>query len=450
MGERPRGVRRCLCTGLLLASVLCVPAAGSAGTAPVLDQAAGARVKTVFDAERSRAGWGPFFTRASFQRAAEANASDLATSGNLTHLPPGMSTATGGAAISAPDAVAATAETIAHQLLQIASFRTSTRTLFLTDGGWGAVVTPANGGNVRVTVSVMLGIGPFARPTSSGCTNKSGYCWFGWGLNRHLPQLRNRIAWRISTPGATAYRIGVVKSAVAMINRVPGLGADMFYAGTTTHTSPTLRQPFVVHWMNTATHCLSAAAPACTFPRTYLGQYTGGTVRLRNGAFPQNRARRAEWVAVVAHEIGHALGLAHYNNVYAGSLQLMNGNQQAVLSPQLGDRHGLRAMAPPGALRAHLSLASAAASPGDDVAAVVTASSNGFGGVRRVRLQCTDPTGTFVTRSTRTGTFDILSRDYALDWQIAADVTPYTSSCRAVVESKAAKLVTATVPLTIS
>jgi hypothetical protein len=422
----------------------------AAATQSMVDAAAGARVKAVFDAARSAAGWGPYFTGTALQHTAEAEAAHWATGDVLTEFPDGFDTGSYGSRLSAPDAVAAAAATLASQLLDgSAELRTHVRRLFVTDGGFAAVVTPHDADRVQVTVGVALGIGPLARPRSSGCSDVAGYCWFGWGLNRHMPTLRNRIEWRVSASGATAYRIDVVKRALAMMNAVGGLGADLVYAGTTSHTAPTLRQPFVVHWMNTGTHCINPAAPGCTAPRTYLGQYTGGTVKLLNGAIRQNRTHRARWVAVVAHEIGHALGLAHYDKPYDGHLQLMNGQQEAALSPRAGDRHGMAQLAPPGVLHARLSLDSAQVPAAGTLTALVTAKSNGFGGVRRVQLQCTSPSGGYVTRAERSGVFDILSRDYRLTWTVDAATSAYTASCRAVVTSKAARLATAAVPVAL-
>jgi hypothetical protein len=211
---------------------------------PAVNSAAGARFKAAFDAARSAAGWGPYFTRSVLQHAAEANAAHLATGAALTAFPAGTDYGTGASTVSAPDAVGAAAATLAAQLLNgSAELRTHVRRLFVTDGGFAAVVSPHNADTVRVTVWVQLGIGPPARPRSSGCTDTAGYCWFGWGLNRHMPTLRNRIGWPVTATGATAYRIDVVKRAVAMINAVGGLGADLAYAGRTSHTAPTLRQP---------------------------------------------------------------------------------------------------------------------------------------------------------------------------------------------------------------
>jgi hypothetical protein len=421
-----------------------------AAAQPTVDVAAGARFKAVFDAARSAAGWGPYFTGAALQHAAQANAAHLATGASLTDFPRGTDMGTGATMLSAPDAVGAAAATLASQLLDgSAVLRTHVERLFVTDGGFAVVLTPHDADAVRVTVWVQLGIGPLARPRSSGCSDTAGYCWFGWGLNRHMPTLRNRIGWRVSAGGATAYRIDVVKRAIAMMNAVGGLGADLVYAGTTSHTAPTLRQPFIVRWMNTGTHCINPAAPGCTAPRTYLGQYTGGTVKLLNGAIRQNRTHRARWVAVVAHEIGHALGLAHYDKPYDGRLQLMNGQQDAALSPRSGDRHGMQQMAPPGVLRARLSLDSTQVPAAGTVTATVTASSSGFGGVRRVQLQCTSPTGSYVTRAERSGVFDILRRDYRLTWTVDAASSAYTASCRAVVTSKAARVATAAVAVAV-
>jgi hypothetical protein len=121
----------------------------------------------------------------------------------------------------------------------------------------------------------------------------------------------------------------------------------------------------------------------------------------------------------------------------------MNGQRAAALSPRSGDRHGMHQMAPPGALHARLALDSAQVSVGGTLTATVTAGSDGFGGIRRVVLQCTTPSGGYVARDQVTGVFDILSRDYQLTWTVDAATPTYTASCRAVVTSKAAHLTTA-------
>lgn len=59
---------------------------------------------------------------------------------------------------------------------------------------------------------------------------------------------------------------------------------------------------------------------------------------------------------VVAHEIGHALGLHHFSEAYNGSLQMMHPSAYNALTYQAGDRNGLsfasRDIAPLGALDA--------------------------------------------------------------------------------------------------
>ncbi|HEY2042033.1 MAG TPA: hypothetical protein VGH11_05090 [Jatrophihabitans sp.] len=53
-----------------------------------------------------------------------------------------------------------------------------------------------------------------------------------------------------------------------------------------------------------------------------------------------------QWGATVAHEMGHAMGLAHSNAVYAGSYQLMSAvNHSGVTTYKAGDVAGLRRLA---------------------------------------------------------------------------------------------------------
>lgn len=46
----------------------------------------------------------------------------------------------------------------------------------------------------------------------------------------------------------------------------------------------------------------------------------------------------------IRHELGHAVGLRHYNDSFHGSLQLMNAQEVGVTDYQDGDRNGLRAI----------------------------------------------------------------------------------------------------------
>jgi hypothetical protein len=49
---------------------------------------------------------------------------------------------------------------------------------------------------------------------------------------------------------------------------------------------------------------------------------------------------------VMAHELGHALGLDHFNSTFEGRRQVMNGGGVAVVTYQTGDQNGFRALAP--------------------------------------------------------------------------------------------------------
>jgi hypothetical protein len=100
-------------------------------------------------------------------------------------------------------------------------------------------------------------------------------------------------------------------------------------------------------------------------------------------------------------------------------------------------------MAPPGSISVRGSSAADVVA-GDTLAVTATTSSSGFGGIRSVRLECTDPSQLRVVRATTIGTFDILPETHSLAWQVPSDTPAYQASCRVVARSKAAVQVSAT------
>jgi hypothetical protein len=132
----------------------------------------------------------------------------------------------------------------------------------------------------------------------------------------------------------------------------------------------------------------------------------------------------AWWVGTLMHEIGHAVGLAHFDGTYAGGYQLMRwaGGPNTI---RPGDANGLRRIAPPGAVTA--SLRGVARGGGYDV--VVRAANSGLGGVRSVRADCLGTDGAWHAVGAVSGWFDGRSVDRTLATVGAG------STCRAVVRS---------------
>lgn len=300
-----------------------------------------------------------------------------------------------------------------------------------TDAGWSVVSAPLAGGLIRYGVALVVGWPDPAVATNTGCA-VNGYCWSTRGLNPHLPWTRNTVTWYLSTANLPAAGESLVTTALATLNRIPGLGADLVYGGRTTDRVPTAAHRFLVVW---GSGCTTSMALACTLDGTQ------GTYRLifqartivtasRYAANPD----RTWWVGTLMHEIAHATGLGHFDGTYLGRGQLMRwaGGPNTV---EAGDANGLRRLAPPGRVTASVRARSAGAGRYD---LVVRAANAGLGGLRSIRTDCLR-NGHWVTVATVAGRFDGVSAERVVGRAAAG------STCRAVVRSKAAAYTTRSV-----
>jgi hypothetical protein len=292
-----------------------------------------------------------------------------------------------------------------------------------TDAGWSVVSAPLAGGLVRYGVALVVGWPAPAVAANTGCA-ANGYCWSTRGLNPHLPWTRNAVTWYLSTANLPAAGESLVRTALATLNRTPGLGADLVYGGRTTDRVPTAAHRFLVVWGSGCT----ANALACTVDGTqgtYHLIYQARTVvtASRYAANPD----RTWWTGTLMHEIAHATGLGHFDGTYLGRGQLMRwaGGPNTI---EAGDANGLRRLAPPGRVTATVRARSAG---NGRYQLVVRAANAGLGGLRSIRTDCLT-NGHWVTVATAAGRFDGVSAERVVGTAAAG------STCRAVVRSKAA------------
>jgi hypothetical protein len=432
-----------LVVGLLLGSTAATTAAASssvaAGTAQT-DVSASQRLREAFDEARSAAGFGPYFVRPSFQAAAKRDALALADDVDLAGGPAqghGFAFTT----VASPGTLEARITSLIRNAAAINQLPE------LTDGGWSVATRVVDANTIHVGLMVWIGVPPSPVGHVFGCSSTGGYCWRSLGLNYHEPWIRNQLRWWVSTSGLTDYRLRVVKRAISMVDAVAGFGADVVLGGRTSAVAPTARRQFVLRWTTSGRACGSVIPLGCLHPGGADGTISRALLQVRSNAMPQTKARLDRWTAVVAHEMLHGLGLDHFDKVYTGSYQLMRSTE-TTLSPQAGDRHGMARLAPPGQISATLLLPPGPVPAGQPVDAFVKTSGTGLGGIRSIVVRCTDVMGQPQALVTQAGSWDILPTTAATPWTVPAEeATRYTSTCVAVVRSKASEVTSA--PVTI-
>lgn len=404
------------------------PVAYTTSSIPATDTTATIALRALADRTRRDAGLEPLLPRAGYASAATRIAVELVNGQGVTYpndqapISYLSGTASADSYDSAVDSAMSYVVAVAHDVLAYPLH---------TDGGW-SVVTKMSGGMVRWGVALVVGWPEPNVGATHGCST-SGYCWANGGLNPHLPWTRNVVKVWVSTSRLPSAGTSLVRTAIANVNKVSGFAADLRYAGTTADTAPTAAHRFLVVWGA----CGSSSALACTLTGTqgtydliYQARTTVSAARYASNP------STSWWVGTLMHELGHAVGLDHYNSAYGGSYQLMRwaGGPNVLRS---GDANGLRRVAPAGHISASLRW--------DYGDLVVTTSSTGLGGIRSITTQCTDAYGTYRTVRAVSGTYDI--RPYART--VGAFWAPdgATRHCRAVVKSKTGSYVTPAVSI---
>jgi hypothetical protein len=295
-----------------------------------------------------------------------------------------------------------------------------------TDGGWSVVSKRLADGRIRYGVALVVGWPNPNVARTSGCS-AAGYCWSNGGLNPHLPWTRNTVKWYLSTSNLPSAGESLVKSAIAKLNAVPGFGAHVVYGGKTTVTGPTSTRRFVVVF---GSGCSGTGALGCTITSqqgTYKMVFQAKTII----TLSRYRANPSTtwWTGTLMHELGHGMGLGHYDSTYNGSYQLMRwaDGPDTIKS---GDMNGLRDVAPGGAVSGVLT--PRRTTGGYDL--VVRTANSGLGGVRAVRTQCTDAAGAWQTVGLAAGTWDTRSTERKVGTY--APPKGASRSCRAIVRSK--------------
>jgi hypothetical protein len=307
-----------------------------------------------------------------------------------------------------------------------------------TDGGWSVRSVTLADGRIRWGVALIVGWPDPPMTSNTGCST-GGYCWSTRGLNPHLPWTRNVVTWYLSNSGLPSGAETVMRNAVAQLNRVPSLGADVVYGGLTSATGPTASQRFVVTF---GSGCSTSSALGCTFTGTQ-GSYDliyQARVVVTRAKYVANPSSTL-WIGTLIHEMGHGLGLGHYDGTYGGSYQNMRwaGGPNAVMP---GDANGIRAIAPGGRLTARLR----AARTFTGFTLYVTTANNGFGGVRSITTQCMDASGAWTDVATTSGRLDGRTAERQVGSVSAWPGS--TRQCRAYVRSKTSSAYSS--PLTLA
>lgn len=397
---------------------------------PALDTVETSRALAAANAERASAGIESLYPRSGYNATAQAMATSLVESTPVALPADGAPAVYAGgiAPLGSYDfLVAATVANLVQAIHSALAYNLQ------TDVGVAVVTRAWSPTELRYGVALIVGWPAPPVATDSGCTTAYGYCWATRGLNPHLPWTRNQVKVYLSTSQLPSAGESLLRSAIGTFNQVSGLGADVVYGGRTTDTSPTSAHRFLVVW---GSGCASTSL-ACTTTTTqgtdhFVFQARTAITPSRYAANPNT----ALWVGTLMHELGHALGLGHYDSAYGGTYQLMRwaNGPNAI---QHGDANGLRRMAAPGTLVVSLSGVRGSTS----YALVVRTTDYGFGGIRAVRTDCLDMAGVWRTVGRVDGTFDGRTAD-----RTVGSAAP-GRTCRAVARSKGRMVVSASVRL---
>lgn len=401
---------------------------GITTTAPSVDDSATARLNAAANATRVDAGNDALYRRETYAAAATRIATALVNGETFAPPPDGAPYVH----VAGDTYDYGYADTIAAAIAgAVGAARTVLRYPMHTDGGWSVVTARRFDGQIRYGIALVVGWPAPAVSPSRGCS--AGYCWSNGGLHPHLPWTRNTVRWYLSSSNLPANGEKLVKTAITKLNAVSGFGAHLVYGGRTTATAPTPTRRFVVVF---GSGCSTAGALGCTVTTTqgaFRQVFQAKTIvtlsRYRANPSP------TWWVGTLMHEIAHGVGLGHYDAAYNGSYQLMrpSGGPDEL---HLGDRNGLRRVAPGGRIVASL----APRQVGTVHTLAVRTSNSGLGGIRAIRTQCTDAGGTWRSVALVTGNFDGRLAD-----RVVGSFTPPSGavrSCRAIVRSKTAVLTT--------
>jgi hypothetical protein len=430
MGLRPGLLVRAAIAVLLAAAASTAGATYTTGSSPAMDHTATGALHAAADAARRAAGRETLFTRSAYVDAASKVAVALIQSQPVVlpgdHAPTAYYSGT-----TLPEfydmTIEFAIETVVAQAHAVLAYPLH------TDGGWSVVSKMRSDGLVGYGVALVVGWPDPAVPTGTGCSS-SGYCWANGGLNPHLPWTRNVVTWYLSTSHLPSAGESLLKTAIANLDKVSRFGADLRYGGKTTDTGPTSAHRFVVVWGS----CGTSSALACTTDGTqgtYRLVYQAKTVvgAARYAANPST----TWWVGTLMHEIGHGVGLGHFDGTYLGSYQLMRWADGPDVI-KTGDANGLRRMAPAGRISATLKRSG--------TALVVTTANGGLGGIRKVTTQCTDAVGAWHTIASVHGTYDTRSTARRVGSYTPPAGT--TRHCRAVVTSKTSSYTTVSITVT--
>lgn len=428
-------LRTLLVAALASATFQGAPARATATTTtlsdtPSLDRAMTSRLLTRSNAARAAAGIESLYVRSGYNATAQAMATSLVNTRPVALPGDGAPAVYAGGLVpvaSYATQVEATMATLVEDMHAALAYRLH------TDVGV-AVVTRAWGSSyVRYGVALIAGWAAPPVATNTGCATASGYCWSTRGVNPHLPWTRNQLRVYLSTSQLPAAGESLLRTAIATFNQVSGLGADVVYGGRTADTAPTAAHRFLVVW---GSGC-DGSSLACTTTTTqgtyhYVFQARTAVAPARYAANPST----ALWVGTLMHELGHALGLGHFDGTYGGRYQLMRwaNGPNAI---QSGDANGLRRIAPGGTLG--ITLRGVRNGAAYDL--VTRATNNGLGGIRAVRTDCLDAAGVWRTVARVDGTFDGRSADRKV-----GSAAP-GRTCRAVARSKTRTLTSASVRL---
>jgi hypothetical protein len=301
---------------LAVATVVAVPTAtlGAPGPLGGATRAADPAGTLVAALDRARAAHGrePLYPRADYAERARAAVSSVAEGANVPVQVDGAALVS--AVVPGHDTGA-----VEHAMAGVVARldRVLASELY-TDAGVAVAKVATSRGDRSVAVAVVGWPRP-ALAAETGCS-VAGYCWGNRGVNRHLPWTRNRIEVRLSTVNLPAGAAAVVRAGIVRLNQVPGFGADVVLAGMTPHTAPAGDHRFVVAFGSQAS--CGAGILACARPFVYGdGQVHAGAITLVRTRWDPRQAEL--WTGTVAHELGHLLGLTHYDARRADGYQLI-------------------------------------------------------------------------------------------------------------------------------